>query len=55
MFPIQIKNLKSLKDFKSSIWKWEQNKCDCKLYFNFVYATNISFNFSSLKLALKDD
>ena len=31
MIPIEIKNLKSLEDFKSNIRDWEINECDCKL------------------------
>ena len=31
MVPMEMKNLKSLEDFKNKIRKWEPGGCDCKL------------------------
>ena len=31
MVPMEMKNLKSLEDFKNKIRKWEPDGCDCKL------------------------
>ena len=36
MVPMEMKNLKSLEDFKNKIRKWEPAGCDCKLYKDFV-------------------
>ena len=33
---MEMKNLKSLEDFKNKIRKWEPAGCDCKLYKDFV-------------------
>ena len=31
MVPMQIRNLKSLEDFRNKIRRWEPDGCDCKL------------------------
>ena len=36
MVPMEMKNLKSLEDFKNKIRKWEPDGCDCKLCKDFV-------------------
>ena len=36
MFPMEMRNLKSLQDFKNKIIRWEPDGCDCKLYKDFV-------------------
>ena len=36
MVPMEMKNLKSLEDFKNKIRKWEPHGCDCKLCKGFV-------------------
>ena len=36
MVPMEMRNLKSLEDFKNKIRKWEPAGCDCKLYKDFV-------------------
>ena len=36
MVPMEMKNLKSLEDFKNKIRKWDPDGCDCKLCKDFV-------------------
>ena len=36
MVPMEMKNLKSLEDFKNEIRKWELDGCDVKLCKDFV-------------------
>ena len=36
MVPMEMKNLKSLEDFKNKIRKWEPDGCDCKLCKDFL-------------------
>ena len=36
MVPVEMKNLRSLKDFKNKIRRWEPDGCDCKLCKEFV-------------------
>ena len=36
MVPMEMKNLKSLEDFKNKIRKWELDGCDCKLCKDFL-------------------
>ena len=36
MVPIEIRNLTSLKDFKSNIKKWEPKECDFKPCEDFI-------------------
>ena len=31
MVPMEIRNLKSLEDFRNKIRRWERDGCDCKL------------------------
>ena len=31
MIPVEMKNLKSLEDFRNKIRRWEPDGCDCKL------------------------
>ena len=36
MVPVEMKNLRSLEDFKNKIRRWEPDGCDCKLCKEFV-------------------
>ena len=36
MVPMEMKNLKSLEDFRNKIRRWEPEGCDCKLCNDFV-------------------
>ena len=36
MLPMEIRNLKSLEDFRNNIRRWEPDECDCKLCKDFV-------------------
>ena len=36
MAPMEMKNLKSLQDFKTKTREWQPDGCDCKLCKNFV-------------------
>ena len=36
IFPMEMRNLNSLQDFKNKIIRWEPDGCDCKLYKDFV-------------------
>ena len=36
MVPMEMKNLKSLEDFKNKIRNWEPDGCDCELCKDFV-------------------
>ena len=34
--PLEMRNLKSLEDFRTKIRRWEPDKCDCKLCKDFL-------------------
>ena len=36
MVPVEMKNLRSLEDFKNKIRRWESDGCDCKPCKEFV-------------------
>ena len=61
MVPMQIRNLKSLEDFRNKIRRWEPDGCDCKLckdfvlnlgYVNLVWLWDICFTVRICKFCL---